>query len=102
MGDLMSLYKTKHLTHIKNKKRKSIKLEIANISGGGFALSSMVWFMDTLDRPYWERTLQSKHQYFLTGKFKICLKSKGRGRPHMFQKFIAPHAERSEECLYFK
>ena len=100
IGDLMSLYKTKHLTHIKNKRRKSIKIEVATITERA-SFSSMVWFMDTLNKPYWERVPQSKHQYFLTGKFKICLKSKGRGRPHLFQKYVAPQVERTVECLYF-
>ena len=96
----MSLYKTKHLTHIANKKRKSFKIEVAGTFGLGGTYYSMVWFMDAVDRPYWERVSQKSHPYMLTGRLKCCLKSKGRGRPHIFQKYVAPQKERSEECLY--
>lgn len=96
----MSLYKTKHLTHIANKKRKSFKIETMRLFGLGGTSYSMVWFMDTVDRPYWERVSQQHNQYMLTGRLKCCLKSKGRGRPHIFQKYVAPQVERLEECLY--
>lgn len=96
----MSLYKTKHLTHIANKKRKSFKIEIARFFGLNSISYSMVGFMDTVDRPYWERVSQKPRPYMLTGKLKCCLKSKGRGRPHIFQRYLAPQKERSEECLY--
>ena len=96
----MSLYKTKHLTHIANKKRKSFKIETACFFGLNNASYSMVWFMDAVDRPYWERVSQKPRPYMLTGKLKCCLKSKGRGRPHIFQRYLAPQKERSEECLY--
>jgi len=95
----MSLYKTKHLTFITNKRKKSFKLEIVNVYEGGSG-TSQVWFMDGFDNPYWTRNLQSTHPYYLTGKLRFCLKSKGRGRPHMFQTYKAPVTERAEECLY--
>ena len=96
----MSIYKTKHLNHIANKKRNSFKIEVARTFGVGSTSYSMVWLMDVINRPYWERVSQKSNPYMLTGKLKCCLKSKGRGRPHIFQKYGAPQKERSEECLY--
>ena len=96
----MSIYKTKHLNHIANKKRNSFKIEVARTFGVGSTSYSMVWLMDVINRPYWERVSQKSNPYMLTGKLKCCLKSKGRGRPHIFQRYGAPQKERSEECLY--
>ena len=96
----MSLYKTKHLTHIANKKRKSFKIETACFFGLNSNSYSMLCFIDAVYRPYWVLVSQYPNPYMLTGKLKCCLKSKGRGRPHIFQKYVAPQKERSEECLY--
>lgn len=96
----MSLYKTKHLTHKSNLRKKSFKIEVLNFSNSGVQIGySKVWLMCPYNTPYWQRCTQRNHPYELTGYMRICLKSKGRGRPHMFQKYITPHTERWKLCL---
>ena len=95
----MSLYKVKHLTYRANLNRKSIKIEVADSSefrGKIITYYHMIFFLSKEGVPCWEKWFNVRK---LTGKLRICLKTRGRGRPNSFQQYKAPIIERwDEEC----
>ena len=86
----MSLLKTKHLKYEKNLLGRFCKVGIRYEASWNRSinLEQKVWLSNANGVPYWERI---KDNPKWTGFLRIRVKSKGRGRPSVFQKYISPH-----------
>lgn len=92
----MSLYKTRHLRHPNNARKKLLKVEVRQVSvhNSKYCGYGQVWFTDERDIPFWLRYRQEISPFEITGLIRAKVKSIGRARPHIFQRFAAPRTER--------
>lgn len=95
----MSVYKTKHVTYRTNLNKRFIQVELGYISKNTCLVHSYTWwnFMGADNRPIWQSHSQRDIPYTLTGGVRVKLKSIGRGRPHIFQKYNAPVTGRFDD-----